>query len=578
MKLLTRQTVILILIFCSISLPAQVESVLAVNNFSSFQEWLNQINSIRLENPEKAEKSFQVSYDYFIAQRDTLSAVNTLVEMAINYGHQVEYQLAYDKLWRALFLADQSRNDKAKIPVFIQLGRYYSFYNRQKTALNYLNQALALSKNLSKEDTTRKDLLAGCYYALCSTYNDFNNTLQAQSYLDSCFLFQEKNPKSTNIYYLKFEEACINALEGRNQQSLDSLFIVQPWFEKYSPGFQVLLFTQIGDSYHSLEKLNEAEIYYKKAIAISEEYKSHLDFVPKIYKRLSRNYSIKKEFQNAFTYVQKGNKLDKAFFDSRSDNNRSLLEIKDEFRVEKENQKNLLQEQRISNFEQEERLNFMEYMIFVILIVALFFAAWLYIIHLRRKHRIEKALNKKKRELEKQQIKELREIEIQQAKELREIEIQRANELREIEIQQANELLELKNKELATSSLKLIEKDEVLATLKERLSKGDGDIKAHDLKKIVRSISHSNAQNWEDFEARFISVNKDFYNKLNARYHKLSRGDQKLCALVKLNLSSKEMAKLLGISIESVHTNRYRLRKKLNLTRDVSLTEFIASL
>jgi len=126
--------------------------------------------------------------------------------------------------------------------------------------------------------------------------------------------------------------------------------------------------------------------------------------------------------------------------------------------------------------------------------------------------------------------------------------------------------------------LKLIEKDEILATLKERLSQGNGDIKAGELKKIVRSISNSNANNWEEFEARFMSVNKEFYNKLNAKYHKLSRGDQKLCALVKLNLSSKEMSKLLGISIESVHTNRYRLRKKLNLTREVSLTEFIAKL
>ncbi|MEM8524111.1 MAG: hypothetical protein AAGG68_05695, partial [Bacteroidota bacterium] len=126
--------------------------------------------------------------------------------------------------------------------------------------------------------------------------------------------------------------------------------------------------------------------------------------------------------------------------------------------------------------------------------------------------------------------------------------------------------------------LKLIEKDELLATLKEKLSKGNGDLKASELKKIVRSISHSNAQNWEDFEARFISVNKNFYEKLTAQYPKLSRGDQKLCALVKLNLSSKEMAKLLGISIESVHTNRYRLRKKLGLTREVSLTEFVAKL
>ncbi|MEM9723306.1 MAG: hypothetical protein AAGA10_28815, partial [Bacteroidota bacterium] len=147
---------------------------------------------------------------------------------------------------------------------------------------------------------------------------------------------------------------------------------------------------------------------------------------------------------------------------------------------------------------------------------------------------------------------------------------------KELEIKQAEELLAVKNRELAASSLKLIEKDEFLAELKEKLSQRNGNIKPEEVRKIVRTISHSKAQNWEEFEARFISVNKEFYQKLNINFPKLSRGDQKLCALIKLNLSSKEMAKLLGISIESVHTSRYRLRKKLGLDRNVSLTEFVA--
>ena len=148
----------------------------------------------------------------------------------------------------------------------------------------------------------------------------------------------------------------------------------------------------------------------------------------------------------------------------------------------------------------------------------------------------------------------------------------------ELEIQRTNELLALKNRELAVAALKLIEKEEILAALKERLSHGKGDMKAGELKKVVNAISSSNVQNWDEFEARFTSVNKEFFKNLNKRFPKLTSGDLKLCSLLKLNLTSKEMARLLGVSFESIHTYRYRLRKKLALTKSVSLTEFVASL
>ena len=73
-------------------------------------------------------------------------------------------------------------------------------------------------------------------------------------------------------------------------------------------------------------------------------------------------------------------------------------------------------------------------------------------------------------------------------------------------------------------------------------------------------------------------VAEDFYKRLRERFPKLTQGDQKLCALIKLNFSSKDMAKLIGISVDSVHTTRYRLRKKLKLPREVSLGEFIGQL
>ena len=280
-------------------------------------------------------------------------------------------------------------------------------------------------------------------------------------------------------------------------------------------------------------------------LIFQNKYKSHIDFSPIIYERLAKLYVSQANYNKGFAALEKAKELNLNFFDSRSPNNRSLLEIKDQFRVEKEAQKQLLQKNRMAELEHEEKVNLLENIIMGGAIVLLLLAGSFIISNLRKKHKLEQEILRKKKELE---------------------------------VQQANELLELKNRELAASSLKLIEKDEILSNLKDRLSNGQGELNAHEVKKLVRTISHSNEQNWEEFETRFLSVNRDFYKKLNARYPKLSRGDQKLCALVKLNLSSKEMSKLMGISVESVHTNRYRLRKKLGLNRDVSLTEFVAKL
>ncbi|SOE20326.1 hypothetical protein SAMN06298216_0818 [Spirosomataceae bacterium TFI 002] len=146
---------------------------------------------------------------------------------------------------------------------------------------------------------------------------------------------------------------------------------------------------------------------------------------------------------------------------------------------------------------------------------------------------------------------------------------------KELEIQKANELVEIKNREMAVSALKLIEKEETINDFQSTLEKSDWNLDKSKLKRAVKSLSTGHDQNWKEFETRFISVNKRFYDNLHERFPNLTATEDKLCALVKLNFNSKDMSKLLGISIESVHTSRYRLRRKLGLERDDNLTDFI---
>lgn len=78
------------------------------------------------------------------------------------------------------------------------------------------------------------------------------------------------------------------------------------------------------------------------------------------------------------------------------------------------------------------------------------------------------------------------------------------------------------------------------------------------------------------FEDEFDLVHNDFMKKLRSRYPDLSNNEVLLCAYIKMNLSTKEIAPLMNISVRGMETMRYRIRKKFNLEREESLQEFLA--
>lgn len=84
-----------------------------------------------------------------------------------------------------------------------------------------------------------------------------------------------------------------------------------------------------------------------------------------------------------------------------------------------------------------------------------------------------------------------------------------------------------------------------------------------------------NNEDWDRFAARFDEINNDFLKNLKERYPVLTGNDLKLCAYLQLNMSSKEIAQLLNISLRGVEIGRYRLRKKLQLPTEKSITEFL---
>ena len=147
-------------------------------------------------------------------------------------------------------------------------------------------------------------------------------------------------------------------------------------------------------------------------------------------------------------------------------------------------------------------------------------------------------------------------------------------------IQAKNEQLKIdvesKNRELATSTMSIIKKNELLNSIKKELVEG----KDQGLKNVIKIIDRNlnNTDDWQMFKEAFNNADKDFIKKLKTLHTTLTPNDLRLCAYLRLNLSSKEIAPLLNISPRSVEVKRYRLRKKMNLEHNDSLTDYILNI
>lgn len=157
------------------------------------------------------------------------------------------------------------------------------------------------------------------------------------------------------------------------------------------------------------------------------------------------------------------------------------------------------------------------------------------------------------------------------------IEFERKQALMAVENTKLQTDIESKNRELAVSTMSMIKKNQFLSKIKSDLKKPDSSDKIFSVIKMIdRNLN--NKDDWKFFEEAFNNADKDFLKKVKSTHPSLTNNDLRLCAYLRLNLSSKDIAPLLNISLSSVEIKRYRLRKKMNLSHGEGLTEHLLSL
>ncbi len=167
--------------------------------------------------------------------------------------------------------------------------------------------------------------------------------------------------------------------------------------------------------------------------------------------------------------------------------------------------------------------------------------------------------------------------------------------LRSEKDKQEKELIELKNqqlllevehqgKELASSTMHIVQKSEKLLSIKEKLKHishitNDSKIKP-EISELIKNIDKDTLidKDWEKFELYFNNIHTSFTKSLKEKFPNLSANDIKMCAYLRMNLSTKEIASILNISARGVEISRYRLRKKMDLENATNLTDFLLRL
>lgn len=155
------------------------------------------------------------------------------------------------------------------------------------------------------------------------------------------------------------------------------------------------------------------------------------------------------------------------------------------------------------------------------------------------------------------------------------------NELIALQNEKLETDISFKNAELAAAAMHLVKKGELLTKIKKDLSQVTKEMRNPEtiaaIKDVVKKVGDDDKldEEWESFARHFDAVHSGYLVNLKARHPDLTSNELKLCANLRMNLSTKEIAQLMNISVRGVEISRYRLRKKLVITTEINLFDYL---
>ena len=505
------------------------------------------------ENPDLAFKQIRRTLHAALADGHDHQTAICYGQIGELYYFQAAYLQALDNFYRAESLLRKQKQLPELAAIWIKIGET-KFHNKQyPSSLEAFEQGLALYKSVDAEEGIADAL------AHIGQVHEKNGNLEEAKHYQHLALGQ-LGEKSDWALAAKIHENIGSIYEDKFQLDSAALYFSKAMeiAEKTNDEtLHIRITNNMGDIYRKTGEYNTALGYTRRAASLAKRMNEHYQLAS-AYRDLAKIFSLMGQHDSAYHYSEAGRNIHSEIFSE--DNAKQLTILQTLFELEQK-------EDAITQYERERRVHFTMLLFGMAIVLLLLFLGLSIISRQRSKITNERKLNEQNQKLhETQKIAMETDLYNKQLK---------AENLR-------NEL-ELKSKELTSHTLHLIQKNQLLEELKEKLGEivnNDKRDQRKELKQLLNllQLNHNQDKNWEDFRVVFERVHEHFFEGLMAHCSKLSSADLRLAALLKMNLRSADIATMLGISQDSLRIARYRLRKKLDLPEGESLSTFIQNL
>ncbi len=509
---------------------------------------------------DKADEYFTMALRIAQTRKDVEEIANNLNNLGQTAFGKGEYSVAISYFDQTLKL-DRERQIDEYISIDLNnIGKVYYSWGKYNQALNYYREALEIAVNIGKENLQAVRLSnIGQVYESMDSYdtaiNYFNKALEIDQRLGNT---GKVGIRLSNIglVYLKQQKF------DESRQKLSEALLI---FDKNkNMASKIITLNHMGDLMLIQKRYEEALVLFAQSIHLSEKYGMKTQQMRSA-KSISDIHRQQHDFENALNYYLKYNEIKDSVFNYEK--HRQLAEFEARYEIEKKEKENEL-------LRQDAKIQRKQKIIIIISGIALLFLAVSFIIlfYFKRKSLIQ---NNKLHE---------KEIQLHQfAMDKKEKENHHLQNVLFAEAQinkLQTEKLQQKNRELSTATVHILNKNEVLGNIRKLTTDWMTDDKFNKttcLPKLIREVDNNTDldEQWDQFKMHFESVHKGFFKRLMQTHPNLTQNDLKLCAYLRMNLSTKEIAQMLNISPESVTTKRYRLRKKLGLEKEENLVGFI---
>ncbi len=310
---------------------------------------------------------------------------------------------------------------------------------------------------------------------------------------------------------------------------------------------QTQTLNSIGKNQASKGNFERAEEYFEEALQLGKEIGNRKSILVSL-ESLSMIYDTLGQYKKSLDTFRKFKTLNDSIFSSESQS--AMAKLEDAFRRDKEKKTFELEVQREKAERQKVELRNLKIGGVLLLLLLL---AIIFLVSMRGKIRTGK-LQQQKLKLEHENL--------------------------ELERRTLQESVDYKDRELTANALFLVKNNELISKITEKLLQAKDTFK-HENQKIIQDIifelrSSQDNHLWDEFEAHFTRVHSDFYQKLQEQYPNLTANEKKLCAFLRLNMSTKDISAITYQSVNSITVARSRLRKKLNIEgEDIHLVNFL---